>query len=58
MTADVVNEVNAFLKEYGEEKGYTIIMAATEYGNIAYADEDLDITDEVLERLNKQYAGR
>lgn len=58
MTADVVNEVNAFLKKYGEEKGYTIIMAATEYGNIAYADEDLDITDEVLEKLNKQYSGR
>lgn len=58
MTGEVVSQVNAYLKKYGEEKGYTIIMAATEYGNLAYADDKLDITDEVLKGLNDQYAGR
>jgi outer membrane protein len=58
MTRDVVTQVNAYLKKYGESKGYTVILAATEYGNLAYADEGLDITDEVLEGLNKEYSGK
>jgi outer membrane protein len=58
MTGAVISQVNAYLKKYGKSKGYKIVMAATEYGNIAYADEGLDITDEVLEGLNKEYKGQ
>lgn len=58
MTGEVVAQINAYLKKYGEQKGYTIIMAATEYGNLAYADEGLDITNEALEGLNNEYSGR
>jgi outer membrane protein len=58
MTSDVLTQVNAYLKKYGEQKGYTIILAATEYGNLAYADNALDITEEVLAGLNKEYAGQ
>jgi outer membrane protein len=57
MTAGVISQINAYIKKYGEAKGYTIVMAATEYGNIAYADDGLDITDEVLEGLNREYGG-
>jgi outer membrane protein len=58
MTSEVVTQVNAYLKKYGELHGYTIILAATEYGNLAYADEALDITEAVLEGLNNEYAGK
>ncbi|MFZ6011319.1 MAG: OmpH family outer membrane protein [Bacteroidota bacterium] len=58
MTKQVVEQINAYLKKYGKEKGYPIIFAATEYGNIAYAEDGLDITDVVLEGLNKEYAGK
>jgi outer membrane protein len=58
MTGEVVTQVNAYLKKFGEANGYTIILAATEYGNIAYADDGLDITEKVLEGLNKEYAGK
>jgi outer membrane protein len=58
MTGEVVQQINAYLKKYGEENGYKIVMAATEYGNIAYADEGLDITADVLKGLNNEYAGR
>lgn len=58
MTTDVLVQVNAYLKKYGESNGYKIILAATEYGNLAYADEALDITEEVLNGLNKEYAGK
>lgn len=58
MTADVLAQVNTYIKEYGEAKGYTIILAATEYGNIAYASSSLDITEEVLAGINKRYTGQ
>lgn len=58
MTGDVLVQVNAYLKKYGEAKGYKVILAATEYGNLAYADESLDLTEEVLEGLNKEYIGQ
>jgi outer membrane protein len=58
MTSDVITQVNSYLKKYGEDKGYTIILAATEYGNVAYADTKLDITEKVLEGLNNEYAGK
>ncbi len=57
MTAQVLEEINAYIKAYGQRKNYRIIIAATEYGNIAYAADGLDITDEVLEGLNSEYAG-
>jgi outer membrane protein len=58
MTTEVISQINAYIKKYGEQEGYTIVMAATQYGNIAYADEGLDITKEVLDGLNKEYSGQ
>jgi outer membrane protein len=58
MTGEVLAQVNAYIKKFGQQKGYKIVMAATQYGNIAYADEGLNITPEVLEGLNKEYAGQ
>jgi outer membrane protein len=58
MTKEVLDEVNLFIKDYGKKKGLRIILAATDYGNIAYAKEGIDITDEILEGLNKKYEGR
>lgn len=58
MTKQVLDEVNLFIKDYGKKKGLRIILAATDYGNIAYAKEGIDITDEILEGLNKKYEGR
>jgi outer membrane protein len=58
MTGEVVVQINSYLKKYGEQKGYKIILAATEYGNLAYANDALDITSAVLEGLNKEYSGK
>ncbi len=57
MTTGVIAQVNAYLKKYGKQKGYTIIFAATDYGNLAYAEEALDITAQVVEGLNNEYSG-
>lgn len=52
---EILTEINAYIKQYGKEKGYDFILGATENGNIVYAAEGKDITDDVLAGLNKQY---
>lgn len=57
MTTEVVSQMNAYIKEYGETKGYTVILAAVN-GNIVFARDAIDLTDEILDGLNKNYKGQ
>ena len=54
LTQNVLSTVNSYLLRYGKKHGYKIILVAAN-GNIAYADNDMDITDKVVEDLNKEY---
>jgi outer membrane protein len=53
ITTQVLKEITAAVKKYGDRKGYAIIMGATTAGNIVYADPVSDVTDEVLSELNQ-----
>jgi outer membrane protein len=55
-TKKVLDEINGRIKEYGKKHGYLIILAATEYGNIAYAKDNLDLTEEILKELNADFS--
>lgn len=50
-----INTVNEFIKEYGKKHNYTFIFGASGMGNLLYAEKGLDITEEVLEGLNREY---
>jgi len=54
-TQQVVAQVNAFLERYGKQHGYDLILVATPSGSIAYAKSSLDLTEEVVADLNKEY---
>ncbi len=58
MTKLVLDQVNAYITKFGKSKNYKVILATTEYGNIAYADEQVDITKQIIEGLNKEYLGQ
>lgn len=55
LTQNVLTTVNTYLLRYGKKQGYKMILIAAN-GNIAYADPSMDITDKVVEQLNKEYA--
>ena len=57
MTQHVLDVVNTFIQEYGESQGYELILIADQ-GNIAYAVDGLNITDEVVTELNNAYHGK
>lgn len=54
-TQTVINDINDYVKEFGKRKGYKIIFGASGSGNIMYADESSDLTEEVLKGLNAEY---
>jgi outer membrane protein len=55
LNQSVLTTVNTFLLRYGKKHGYKMVLIAAN-GNIAYADPSMEITDQVVEELNKEYA--
>lgn len=51
------SRINAYAVEYGETNNYQYIFGANGDGSVMYADEGQDITSELLEFINKKYAG-
>ena len=43
------------IEEYNKDKGYDFILGYSLSSDVVYADERLDITSEILERLNSKY---
>lgn len=50
----VFTVINAYMQKFGKMQGYKMILIAAN-GNIAYADASIDITDRVIQDLNKEY---
>lgn len=57
-TQTVINDINDYIKEFGERNGYRMIYGASGGGNIMYASDAADLTDEVLTGLNEAYLGQ
>lgn len=57
-TQTVINDINDYVKEYGKKKGHKIIFGAGGNGNIMYADESTDLTEKILEGLNREFEGK
>ena len=49
---EILKGINEYISEYGKKNGYKIILA-TSNGNIAYGDESVDITEKIIEGINK-----
>lgn len=58
LSIQLLTEVNDYISKYGKKNGYSIILAATNAGNIAYGDKSMDVTDDVLKGLNGQYQSK
>ncbi|MFB5946576.1 OmpH family outer membrane protein [Albibacterium profundi] len=55
--AKLYNKVSDYLKKHSKEKGYTFVLTySTSNPAVLYADEALEITKEVVEGLNAEYA--
>jgi len=48
----IIEKINVVLKKIGDEEGYAIVLDAA-LGGIVYAAEGIDLTERLLEELNK-----
>ncbi len=55
MNDELTAKIHDFLKEYSKDKGYKFILGYTKSGEILYAKDALDITQEVLKGMNEAY---
>lgn len=56
MFEEINTDIETFLAEYGESKGYTYILGSSmQTKSVLYGEESLNITDEVIEALNGSY---
>lgn len=56
MNRRVLDYIHRFLDGYAKENNYTYILGKSFGGQVLYGDSTLDITDQVLVKLNEQYA--
>lgn len=50
--------ITTFLAEYNKEKGYEIVLSTVVAGNVLYAEDGFDITQDVVKKLNEQYKSK
>ncbi|MEM9341036.1 MAG: OmpH family outer membrane protein [Bacteroidota bacterium] len=53
MTREVIAAINGYLQTYAKQNGLDLILGTTPDGNIAYAEEAMNVTDELLKQLNQ-----
>lgn len=56
--SQILKQMSQYIKDYGEEKGFKLILGKNESGNVLYGDEPSNITKEVIEAINSKYQGK
>lgn len=54
-TAAIWKDINQYIAEFGKEKHCDFIFGANGNGNLMFANEVHDVTDEVIQYVNKRY---
>ena len=55
LNKNLFDQLTAFLKEYNKEKGFDMVLSTQLGGNVLFAVDGYDITQEVVSQLNKEY---
>ena len=56
-TEQIWKQLNQYIKEFGEQKGYAFIHGADGSGSVMYAAKGYNITDQLKEYVNERYLG-
>ena len=55
--SQILNQMNQYVKEYGDENGYEMILGSIGNGNIMQAKSEIDLTKPMIKYINNKYAG-
>jgi outer membrane protein len=54
----VLNQINSFIEKYSIENGYDIMLGTTLSGSLLYGNKGMDVTDDILLKINAEYKGK
>jgi outer membrane protein len=54
--SDVYDQIQDYLKDYAQENGLDMILSYTKGGAVWYSNNTLDITEKVIQGLNKKFS--
>lgn len=57
ITQGALNQINQFIEDYSKRKHIQIVLGVTLSGNILYGADKINITNELISELNKNYKG-
>ena len=55
---DLLKEIDEFIANYGKTNGYTYVFGKNKAGSVLYGADKNDITQQVIDALNKAYADK
>lgn len=50
-------QINEYVEQFGSTSGYDLILGIKGEGNVMYGTQELNVTEEVLNYINRKYAG-
>ena len=56
MNADLYENVSDYLRDYGLNKNLQLVLTYTKGSGVLYANDSLDITDQIIVGLNEKYS--
>lgn len=58
LQADLKKSIDDYLEKIANERGYDFILSKGSVGGVLYGNQTLDITQEAIDAINKEYASR
>ncbi|MBC7387675.1 MAG: OmpH family outer membrane protein [Opitutaceae bacterium] len=55
MELTILNSFNSFISKYAEDKDYDLVLGVTGFGNILFAKKYVDVTEDVIEKMNNDF---
>ncbi len=56
--AQILKQMTQYIEDYGKEQNYKLILGKNESGNVLFGNEPSDITNDLVEAINKNYQGK
>jgi len=53
LTGGILRDLQAIIRQYGQEQGYTVIL-----GTVAYGAKNADVTEAIVQRYNSEHASK
>lgn len=54
---EIMDQINTNVKTFGKENNYKLILGANGSGSLMYAQDEINVSDQVLKYLNSKYEG-